>query len=80
MEKYYKSRGFQRVPWRLVLLAVSLCLISVHTLGQGSKTDPKLRHIRHFVVIYQENWSFDSLYGLFPGANDTAASDQRRGN
>lgn len=28
-----------------------------------------LRNIDHFIVIYQENWSFDSLYGLFPGAN-----------
>jgi phospholipase C len=28
-----------------------------------------LNQIDHFVVIYQENWSFDSLYGLFPGAN-----------
>jgi phospholipase C len=25
-------------------------------------------------VIYQENWSFDSLYGLFPGANGLAQS------
>jgi acid phosphatase len=28
-----------------------------------------LAQIDHFVVIYQENWSFDSLYGDFPGAN-----------
>ena len=28
-----------------------------------------LNNIDHFVVIYQENWSFDSLYGDFPGAN-----------
>src|SRR5947209_11746012 len=25
--------------------------------------------IQHVIVIYQENWSFDSLYGQFPGAN-----------
>ena len=25
--------------------------------------------IDYFIVIYQENWSFDSLYGFFPGAN-----------
>jgi phospholipase C len=74
MDKYCKSRDFQRVPWRLVLLAISLCLISAYTFGQGSRTDPKLRHIKHIVVIYQENWSFDSLYGLFPGANGLAQS------
>ena len=28
-----------------------------------------LQNIDHFVVIYQENWSFDALYGSFPGAN-----------
>lgn len=25
--------------------------------------------INHIVVIYMENWSFDALYGLYPGAN-----------
>jgi phospholipase C len=28
-----------------------------------------LQKVNHVVVIYQENWSFDSLYGKFPGAN-----------
>jgi phospholipase C len=28
-----------------------------------------LQNINHFIVIYQENWSFDGLYGLFPGAH-----------
>jgi phospholipase C len=31
-----------------------------------------LQQIDHFVVIYQENWSFDALYGNFPGANGIA--------
>ncbi len=31
-----------------------------------------LSHIDHFIVIYQENWSFDALYGNFPGANGIA--------
>jgi phospholipase C len=34
------------------------------------------RRIKHVVVIYQENWSFDSLYGLFPGANGISNSSQ----
>ncbi len=25
--------------------------------------------MKHIIVIYQENWSFDALYGRFPGAN-----------
>src|SRR6478735_1688163 len=31
-----------------------------------------IEKIKHVIVIYQENWSFDSLYGLFPGANGLA--------
>ncbi|HTJ01095.1 MAG TPA: acid phosphatase [Dongiaceae bacterium] len=31
-----------------------------------------LPQIDHFIVIYQENWSFDGLYGNFPGANGLA--------
>jgi phospholipase C len=31
-----------------------------------------LKAIEHIIVIYQENWSFDSLYGQFPGANGYA--------
>ncbi|GAC1331982.1 MAG: acid phosphatase [Candidatus Dormibacteria bacterium] len=34
--------------------------------------DGGLNKINHLVVIYQENWSFDSLYGKFPGANGYA--------
>lgn len=28
-----------------------------------------LNEIQHIVVVYMENWSFDSLYGNFPGAD-----------
>ncbi|MBV8196579.1 MAG: acid phosphatase [Candidatus Eremiobacteraeota bacterium] len=28
-----------------------------------------LASVNHILVIYQENWSFDALYGGFPGAN-----------
>jgi phospholipase C len=31
-----------------------------------------LHNIDHFIIIYQENWSFDALYGSFPGANGIA--------
>ncbi|HEV3231254.1 MAG TPA: alkaline phosphatase family protein [Candidatus Dormibacteraeota bacterium] len=37
-------------------------------------TGGDLHKINHLVVIYQENWSFDSLYGLFPGANGIAGA------
>jgi acid phosphatase len=36
-----------------------------------------LQDVRHIVVIYQENWSFDGLLGKFPGASnlDSASSE-----
>ena len=74
MEKYSAPKGFRRAPWSLVLLAISLCLVSANAFGEEPRRDSKLRRIKHIVVIYQENWSFDSLYGLFPGANGLAQS------
>ena len=41
---------------------------------QGNENDQPagFQHLRHIIVIYQENWSFDSLYGQFPGASGYA--------
>ncbi|HEV2424214.1 MAG TPA: alkaline phosphatase family protein [Terriglobia bacterium] len=36
--------------------------------AQRNSTDP-IRHIRHVIVIMQENRSFDSYFGTFPGAD-----------
>src|SRR5271169_5149825 len=44
------------------LLAASPCLAK-------EPVDPRLAQIDHWIVIYQENWSFDSLYGNFPRAD-----------
>ncbi|HKD51650.1 MAG TPA: acid phosphatase [Candidatus Acidoferrum sp.] len=78
METYFASIDFGRTAWRLVLLASCLCLTSSTAFGQGGfKPDPALRDIKHIVVIYQENWSFDSLYGLFPGANGLAQASPK---
>jgi phospholipase C len=35
----------------------------------GAGAPLALRQINHVIVIYLENWSFDGLYGAFPGAN-----------
>jgi len=43
-------------------------------LAEERESDSGLRSVKHTIVIYQENWSFDSLYGLFPGANGLARS------
>src|SRR5262245_11113708 len=42
--------------------------------------DDVLEKIDHIVVIYQENWSFDSLFGFFPGADGIANAEDGSGN
>jgi phospholipase C len=36
-----------------------------------------LRRLKHIVVIYLENHSFDNLYGEFPGANGLAKAGSK---
>src|SRR5215471_7746931 len=48
------------------LLVTAVCLSAKTSPGQNPN---KFQQIQHIIVVYQENWSFDSLYGLFPGAN-----------
>src|SRR5262249_36954272 len=62
-----------RAMLRMALLVLPF-LLSTCVLGQKPISDSQLRPIKHIIVIYQENWSFDSLYGLFPGANGLANS------
>ncbi|MEA2786454.1 MAG: hypothetical protein QOF71_2558 [Candidatus Eremiobacteraeota bacterium] len=72
-------------PFRLQLAgAALLCAVAAGCGGGGSggatpaapgqtpaaTPGPTLQSaIKNVIVIYQENWSFDSLYGRFPGAN-----------
>src|ERR671936_138559 len=63
-------------------LAGAPFLLAAMLVGQaqlGAAASPFDR-LNHIVVIYQENWSFDSLYGRFPGANglDNAAATMRQ--
>ena len=54
-------------------LGLALLTWATYTLADGKEHGPqfddKLGRIGHIIVIYQENWSFDSLYGQFPGAD-----------
>ena len=50
-------------------MAAALLAGSAPTFAAESE---QLEHIGHIIVIYQENWSFDSLYGQFPGADNLA--------
>ena len=58
----------------LALLEVLVAAALLQPVSAASGLEP----INHLVVIYQENWSFDSLYGSFPGANGLANAGSTR--
>jgi LPXTG-motif cell wall-anchored protein len=58
-----------RTPrWTTALILIATMLVGIGTPALAQSTNP----INHVIVIFQENWSFDSLYGKFPGANGIA--------
>jgi phospholipase C len=62
-------------PAARICLALAFPFLLASGAGQGfgqSALDQLRAKVNHIVVIYQENWSFDSLYGRFPGANGIA--------
>lgn len=55
---------------RLFLVAIYI-IIANSTYAQDSAVLQKVRsNINYIIVIYQENWSFDGLFGKFPGCNN----------
>ena len=78
--------GWRRPPARVAVvlaLLAGVVAVLIATLGGGggsaqtvrnaaSPSPAGLRRIKHIVVVYLENWSFDSLYGRFPGADGLA--------
>ena len=71
-------------PWRsvavgLVFLAqtASSCTGIVGTSTSGAVADAGIHKIRHVIVIMQENRSFDSYFGTFPGADGIPMRDGR---
>src|SRR5439155_7297960 len=61
-----------RVTLRSAPILASAALAASIAFGNSAVLEAQtsgLQKINHIVVIYQENWSFDSLYPNFPGAN-----------
>src|SRR5258708_28440484 len=58
----YRSR------WVLAFVVITLVIAALGSPAHAQMTNP----INHIIVVYMENWSFDSLYGMFPGANGIA--------
>ena len=64
-----------RRPFAAGLLSLWFLAAACAGFGQNVLTQLKAR-VKHIVVIYQENWSFDALYGRFPGANGIANASE----
>src|SRR5262245_2415826 len=73
--KMLQTEDVQMILERALPLVVSGALAVMLAIPAQAQAG-SLQKINHIVVIYQENWSFDSLYGKFPGANgiDNAAA------
>jgi phospholipase C len=54
---------------RVAAFAAACILATALPARTRSGTPPASQPIEHLIVIYQENWSFDSLYGKLPGAD-----------
>src|SRR5262245_22764332 len=61
---------------RVVICAAISLLTMGSALAQTAPNDP-LTKIGHIVVIFEENRSFDNLFGKFPGANGLANAGER---
>jgi acid phosphatase len=59
-------------------LAVSLTALTTHAQSDKTARNDQLTKIQHIVVIYQENHSFDNLYGTWEGVNGLANADPAR--
>src|ERR1051326_9125153 len=60
----------RRLPHIVIALVVTLTFgaaTQIPASAQSGKTP-----LKHIIVVFMENWSFDALYGTFPGANGLA--------
>src|SRR4051812_3114746 len=61
----------------LAALALAVAPAAAYGNGKGHKHrgHGSLRHVGHFVVIYEENHSFDNLYGMWEGVDGVRHAD-----
>src|SRR6266702_525754 len=72
MRNVLRGRGGRR----LLVFAAAIALAAiVSSAAAGSRGDDQLTKINHVVVIYEENHSFDNLYGGWEGVNGRASAD-----
>ncbi len=62
----------------IIILGISSCGINKKVQHKETSFDNGIGQIKHLVVIYMENHSFDNLYGEFKGAN--GIENAKKGN
>jgi phospholipase C len=67
-----------RTHRRRAIVVLTLWYLGVICAAGHAVAQPaELEKIQHVIVIYQENWSFDGLYGKFPGVDGLANAGER---
>ena len=73
MKEKYCGSGSWRVVWLAVLLTVGVIMGSAGRAAAAEKntvpSDTEKIPIQHVIVIFQENRTFDSYFGTYPGAD-----------
>jgi acid phosphatase len=70
-----RGTGAAATRWRIAALAVAvLACVVAPAAAQAQKLRPRVAHV---VVIYQENHSFDNLYGRWPGVRGLDSAPRR---
>src|SRR2546429_434770 len=73
----YIASGPRTHSTRAITVIALWCLVIGFSAGGALAQSTGLEKIQHVIVIYQENWSFDGLYGKFPGADGIANAGER---
>src|SRR5689334_8929449 len=66
------SRSWRTIMAALVVAGIASAYLGVNPEASGAPIDG-IHNIQHVVVIMQENRSFDTYFGTFPGANGIPA-------
>src|ERR1051325_3282304 len=75
MDSSQFSRSGRRLAMMSIVGAMVILFVACSSGSTSSSSSSsagasaEFSKINHLIVVYQENWSFDSLYGYFPGAN-----------
>src|SRR2546426_10792559 len=63
------------MSWRLAAMLAVISLTAWPTAASAESGGDRLGAIKHIVVVYEENHSFDNLYGGWEGVNGRANAD-----